>query len=161
VRAVASRFPGIEYEERIIDAMAALLVRDAAAFDVIVTTNMFGDILSDLAAEISGSLGLAASLNAGETHGLAQAQHGSAPDIAAQDRANPASLIGSAAMLLNWLGERRNDERFTRAAAAIEDALDRAIASPQWRTRDLGGPLGTKAFGERVAALVAEVASAR
>ena len=75
--------------------------------------------------------------------------------------ANPASLIGSAAMLLNWLGERRNDERFTRAAAAIEDALDRAIASPQWRTRDLGGPLGTKAFGERVAALVAEVASAR
>ena len=64
-------------------------------------------------------------------------------------------------MLLNWLGERRNDERFTRAAAAIEDALDRAIASPQWRTRDLGGPLGTTAFGERVAALVAEVASAR
>src|SRR5438128_535464 len=103
---------------------------------VIATTNMFGDLLSDLAAEISGSLGLAASLNAGEAHALAQAQHGSAPDIAGQDRANPASLIGSAAMLLNWLGERRNDERFTRAAAAIEDALDRAIASPQWRTRD-------------------------
>ncbi len=119
------------------------------------------DILSDLAAEISGSLGLAASLNAGEAHALAQAQHGSAPDIAGQDRANPASLIGSAAMLLNWLGERRNDGRFTRAAAGIEDALDRAIASPQWRTRDLGGPLGTKAFGERIAALVAEVASAR
>jgi 3-isopropylmalate dehydrogenase len=158
---VASRFPGVEYEERIIDAMAALLVRGAAAFDVIVTTNMFGDILSDLAAEISGSLGLAASLNAGDAHALAQAQHGSAPDIAGQDRANPASLIGSAAMLLDWLGERRNDERFTRAAATIEDALDRAIASPQWRTRDLGGPLGTKAFGERVAALVAEVADAR
>src|SRR5215813_10564409 len=161
VRAVASRFPGIEYEERIIDAMSALLVRDAAAFDVIVTTNMFGDILSDLAAEISGSLGLAASLNAGDAHALAQAQHGSAPDIAGQDRANPASLIGSAAMLLDWLGERRNNERFTRAAATIEDALDRAIASPQWRTRDLGGPLGTKAFGARVAALVAEVANAR
>jgi len=161
VRAVASRFHGVEYEERIIDAMTALLVRAAAAFDVIVTTNMFGDILSDLAAEISGSLGLAASLNAGDAHALAQAQHGSAPDIAGQDRANPASLIGSAAMLLNWLGERRNDERFSRAAATIEDALDRAIASPQWRTRDLGGPLGTKAFGERVAALVAEVADAR
>jgi len=66
-----------------------------------------------------------------------------------------------AAVLLNWLGERRNDEGFTRAAAAIEDALDRAIASPQWRTRDLGGRLGTKAFGERIATLVAEVASAR
>src|SRR5258708_35639192 len=108
--------------------MAALLVRAAAAFDVIVTTNMFGDILSDLAAEISGSLGLAASLNAGAAHALAQAQHGSAPDIAGQDRANPASLIGSAAMLLNWLAQRRNDERVTRAASGIQDALDRASA---------------------------------
>jgi isocitrate/isopropylmalate dehydrogenase len=160
VRAVASRSPGVEYEERIIDAMAALLVRDAAAFDVIVTTNMFGDILSDLAAEISGSLGLAASLNAGDAHAVAQAQHGSAPDIAGQDRANPASLIGSAAMLLAWLGERRSDDRFLRAAAAIEKALDRAIANPQWRTRDLGGSLGTKAFAARVAALVPEVAGA-
>ena len=138
------------------DAMAALLVRDASAFDVIVTTNMFGDILSDLASEISGSLGLAASINAGSTHALAQAQHGSAPDIAGQDRANPASLIGSAAMLLAWLGERRKDERLTRAAATIDDALERAIASPQWRTADLGGPLGTKAFAARVAALVEE-----
>jgi 3-isopropylmalate dehydrogenase len=160
-RAVASRFPQVEYEERIMDAMAALLVRDASVFDVIVTTNMFGDILSDLASEISGSLGLAASLNAGGAHALAQAQHGSAPDIAGHDRANPASLIGSAAMLLAWLGERRNDQRLTRAAATIDDALERAIASPQWRTADLAGPLGTKAFGERVAALVGEVAAAR
>ncbi len=161
VRAVAARHPGVTYEERIMDAMTALLVRDASAFDVVVTTNMFGDILSDLASEIAGSLGLAASLNAGAEHALAQAQHGSAPDIAGQDRANPASLIGSAAMLLAWLGERRGDDRLARAAAAIEDALERAIATPQWRTRDLGGPLGTKAFGERVAALVGEVASAR
>ena len=158
MRAVAAGFPAVAYEERIMDAMAALLVRDASAFDVVVTTNMFGDILSDLASEISGSLGLAASLNAGAAHALAQAQHGSAPDIAGQDRANPASLIGSAAMLLQWLGERRSEDRFVRAAATIEDALDRAVASPQWRTRDLGGPLGTKAFGERVAALVGEVA---
>ena len=143
VRAVAARFPAVEYEERIMDAMAALLVRDAGAFDVVVTTNMFGDILSDLASEISGSLGLAASLNAGEAHAMAQAQHGSAPDIAGQDRANPASLIGSAAMLLAWLGERRGDARLTQAAAAIEDALDRAIADPQWRTpisADRSGP---------------------
>jgi isocitrate/isopropylmalate dehydrogenase len=156
VRAVASRFPEVAYEERLVDAMTALLVRDASPFDVIVTTNMFGDILSDLASEIAGSLGLAASLNAGADHAVAQAQHGSAPDIAGQDRANPASLIGSAAMLLAWLGERRKDERLGRAAAAIEAALDRAIAVPEWRTRDLGGPLGTKAFGERVAALVGE-----
>ena len=156
VRAVAARYPDVDYEEQIMDAMAALLVRDASAFDVIVTTNMFGDILSDDASEISGSLGLAASLNAGEAHAMAQAQHGSAPDIAGQDRANPASLIGSAAMLLAWLGERRGDERLMRAAAAIEHALDRAIAEPESRTADLGGPLGTKAFGARVAALVEE-----
>jgi isocitrate/isopropylmalate dehydrogenase len=159
VRAVASRFPAVAYEERIIDAMAALLVRDAGAFDVVVTTNMFGDILSDLAGEISGSLGLAASLNAGTAHALAQAQHGSAPDIAGQDRANPASLVGSAAMLLAWLGERRHDAQLTRAAAAIDDALERAIADPQSRTADLGGPLGTKAFGERVTARLSEVST--
>src|SRR3954452_19481708 len=156
VRAGASRAPGVDYEERIIDAMAALLVRDAGAFDVVVTTNMFGDILSDLASEISGSLGLAASLNAGEVHAMAQAQHGSAPDIAGQDRANPASLIGSAAVLRAWVGERRGDARLTQAAAAIEKAIDRAVADPQSRTADLGGPLGTQAFGARVAALVDE-----
>jgi 3-isopropylmalate dehydrogenase len=157
-RAVAAGFPQVEYEERIIDAMTALLVRDAGAFDVIVTTNMFGDILSDLASEIAGSLGLAASLNAGANHALAQAQHGSAPDIAGTDRANPSSLIGSAAMLLAWLGERHENDRLVRAANAIEAALDRAVANPLWRTADLGGPLGTKAFGERVAALLGEVA---
>jgi isocitrate/isopropylmalate dehydrogenase len=154
VRAVARRYPDVRYEERIIDAMAALLVRDAGQFDVVVTTNMFGDILSDEAAEISGSLGLAASLNAGERRALAQAQHGSAPDIAGEDIANPSSLIGSAAMLLAWLGERREEKRLTRAANAIEQALDAVIAAPEWRTADLGGPLGTKAFGERVAAAV-------
>jgi 3-isopropylmalate dehydrogenase len=153
-RAVASRFPQVAYEERIIDAMAALLVRDASQFDVVVTTNMFGDILSDEASEIAGSLGLAASLNAGANHAVAQAQHGSAPDIAGQDRANPASLIGSAAMLLAWLGERRKNASLVQAAAALEAALDRAIATPEWRTPDLGGPLGTKAFGERIAAML-------
>jgi 3-isopropylmalate dehydrogenase len=154
VRAVAARHPQIRYEERIVDAMAALLVRDASQFDVIVTTNMYGDILSDEASEISGSLGLAASINAGATHAIAQAQHGSAPDIAGKDVANPAALIGSAAMLLGWLGERRGDERLARAGAAIDAALDAVIAKPECRTPDLGGPLGTKAFGERVAAEV-------
>jgi 3-isopropylmalate dehydrogenase len=151
VRAVAARYPQVAYEERIIDAMAALLVRDAGAFDVIVTTNMYGDILSDEASEIAGSLGLAASLNAGAGHAVAQAQHGSAPELAGKDIANPASLIGSAAMLLAWLGERRNDEVLLRAAAAIETALDRVLAAPDGRTADLGGRLGTVAFAERVA----------
>ncbi|HLH98298.1 MAG TPA: isocitrate/isopropylmalate family dehydrogenase [Xanthobacteraceae bacterium] len=155
VRAVAARFPSVAYEERIIDAMAALLVRDAGAFDVVVTTNMFGDILSDEASEIAGSLGLAASLNAGSAHAVAQAQHGSAPDLAGRDAANPASLIGSAAMLLEWLGERRGEDRLRKAAAAIDAALDLAIADPATRTRDLGGRLGTKAFAECVASRIA------
>jgi 3-isopropylmalate dehydrogenase len=150
-RTVAARYPNVRYEEKIIDAMAALLVRDASQFDVIVTTNMFGDILSDEASEISGSLGLAESINSGTAHCMAQAQHGSAPDIAGQDKANPSSLIGSAAMLLAWLGERRDDARLLQAAEGIERALDAAIAVPAWRTGDLGGPFGTNAFGEKVA----------
>jgi len=158
VRAVAARYPDIAYDEKIVDAMAALLVRDASVFDVIVTTNMFGDILSDEASEISGSLGLAASLNASHEHGVAQAQHGSAPDIAGQNRANPASLIGSTAMLLAWLGERRSDECLTNAAELMERALDAAIVKPEWRTGDLGGPLGTKVFGKRVAAVLTGLA---
>ncbi len=150
-RAVAARYPQVKYEERIIDAMAALLIRDASQFDVVVTTNMYGDILSDEASEIAGSLGLAASLNAGDVHGVAQAQHGSAPDIAGKNIANPSSLIGSAAMLLAWLGERRGEKKLVDAAQAIEAALDRVIARTEWRTPDMGGPLGTDAFGARVA----------
>jgi len=150
VREVAARYPEVTVEERLVDAMAALLVRDASAFDVILATNMFGDILSDQAAELSGSLGLAASLNAGTAHGVAQAQHGSAPDIAGQDKANPASLIGSAAMLLQWLSERRGSPSLLRAARSIEDALDAVIATPIGRTADMGGVLGTRAFAQRV-----------
>jgi len=150
-RAVAARYPDVAYEERLIDAMAALLVRDASQFDVIVTTNMYGDILSDEASEIAGSLGLAASLNAGSEHGVAQAQHGSAPDIAGRNIANPSSLIGSAAMLLAWLGQRRNDKALEEAAQAIEAALDRVIADPGTRTPDMGGTLGTDAFAATVA----------
>jgi isocitrate/isopropylmalate dehydrogenase len=157
-RAVAKRYPQVECEEQIMDAMAALLVRDAGRFDVIVTTNAFGDILSDEASEIAGSLGLAASINHGDEHSVAQAQHGSAPDIEGQDKANPASLIGSVAMLLAWLGERRKSNDLTKAAKLMEQALEKTIENPQWRTGDLGGPLGTKAFGERVAKVVKEVA---
>ncbi len=154
VRVVAQKYPQVQYEEQLIDSMAALLIRDAGQFDVVVTTNMYGDILSDEASEIAGSLGLASSLNAGAEHGVAQAQHGSAPDIAGKNVANPASLIGSAAMLLAWLGERRGDDKLVRAAQAIEAALDRVIAQPDGRTPDLGGSLGTDAFGKRVAEAV-------
>ena len=147
VRAVAAEFPAVAYDEQLVDSMAALLVRDAQRYDVIVTTNMFGDILSDEAAELSGSLGLAGSINHSDTHGMAQAQHGSAPDIAGQDRANPTSLILSAAMLLDWYARRGpGREAHARAAAAIERVADQLLADPARRTADLGGPLGTRAF---------------
>ncbi len=149
VRQVAAAHPDITYEEVLVDAAAALLVRAPGRFDTIVTTNMFGDILSDLASELSGGLGLAASLNLGEHHAVAQAQHGSAPDLAGQDRANPVSLIGSVAMLLRHLGHGG-------AADAIESACDAAIARPETRTPDLGGALGTAAFAAHVAGLIAE-----
>lgn len=154
VRAVGAQFPDVAYEEQLVDSMAALLVRDSSVYDVIVTTNMFGDILSDQATEIAGGLGLAASLNSGSDHAVAQAQHGSAPTIAGKDIANPSSLIGSAAMLLAWLAERRSHAALAEAAARIETALDAALLVPTSRTPDLGGSLGTQAFATRVADLI-------
>ncbi len=154
VRAVREEFPDFEYEETIIDAMAALLIRDPSQFDVIVTTNMYGDILSDEASEIAGSLGMAASLNAGEHFVMAQAQHGSAPNLAGQNIANPSSLIGSAAMLLRWIAERHHSPQFNFAAQEIERAIATAVGSPSTRTRDLGGELGTRAFTDTLLAII-------
>jgi 3-isopropylmalate dehydrogenase len=146
VRAVAKAHPDIAYDEQLVDSMAALLVRDAARYDVVVTTNMFGDILSDEAAELSGGLGTAPSINFGERHCMAQPQHGSAPDIQGRNTANPTSLILSAAMLIDWLGRRHNDERLIAAARVIDTSVDAALQKPATRTIDLGGPLSTTAF---------------
>ncbi|TGT53477.1 isocitrate/isopropylmalate dehydrogenase family protein [Mesorhizobium sp. M00.F.Ca.ET.170.01.1.1] len=156
VRKVASEFPEVKLNDFIIDAMAAHLVRDPSRFDVIVTTNFYADILSDLASELSGSLGLAGSINANAEKGLvcAQAQHGSAPDIQNQNIANPTSLILSAAMMLSWLGEKRGLPNFEAAGAEIERAVDEVLANPATRTRDIGGQTGTDAFGQAVARVI-------
>lgn len=149
-RKVAEEFPDLILEEVIIDAMAALLVREPERFDVVLTTNFYGDILSDLVSELSGSLGLAGSLLAGTDLAAAQAQHGSAPDIAGQDKANPTSLILSASMLLNWWGEKKGLSGFKDAAAAIDRTIDNTLKNPTTRTADLGGTLGTRAFASAV-----------
>lgn len=154
VRKVAASFPDVELEELIVDAAAALLIRQPDRFDVLVTTNMFGDILSDEASELSGSLGLGGSVNQGDDICVAQAQHGSAPDIAGKDKANPTSLILSVAMLFDWLAERHGAARFIEAARGIEAAVEAALDDPGSRTADLAGPLGTAAFGRRVAETV-------
>src|SRR6478752_9293715 len=141
-REAAKAYPGLAVDDILVDAMMAHVVRSPDRFDVVVATNMFGDILSDLTAELSGSLGLGGSLNVGDHHAMAQAAHGSAPDIAGQDIANPVSLILSAALLLAWHGERSGAARYAEAARAIEAAVARALREGR-ATRDVGGGLGT------------------
>jgi isocitrate/isopropylmalate dehydrogenase len=155
VRKVAADFPQVQLEEIIVDAMAALLLRDPMRFDVIVAENMYGDILSDEASELSGGLGMGGSINAGDEFCVAQAQHGSAPDIAGQDKANPSSLILSAAMLLEWLAARHGNAALATAARKIDAAVDAALKNPESRTADLGGKLGTRAFAKTVAEALA------
>lgn len=151
-REVAKEFPDIEADDKIVDAYAALLVRQPEIYDVVVATNFYGDILSDLASELSGSLGLAGSINANAETGLccAQAQHGSAPDIQGKNVANPTSLILSAAMMLSWLGEQRGVQKLMDAGSAIATAVDMVLDDPAKRTRDLGGSMNTDRFGDFV-----------
>ena len=150
VREVAKEYPDVAYEEMIVDASTAHMVRNPEQFDVVCATNFFGDILSDLASELSGSLGLAGSVNASQTQCCAQAQHGSAPDIAGQNVANPTSMILSCAMLLDWMARRHGKPVLSEAAEAIERAVDEVLANPETRTRDLGGNLGTSEFTAKV-----------
>jgi 3-isopropylmalate dehydrogenase len=158
VRHVHREFPEVQLDDLLVDASTAHLVRNPERFDVLCATNFFGDILSDLASELSGGLGLAGSINAGATHCCAQAQHGSAPDIAGKDIANPVAMILSVAMLLNWMGTRHNRPALHNAAAAMEAAVDTVLANPATRTPDLGGTLGTDGFGAKVASALRSAA---
>jgi 3-isopropylmalate dehydrogenase len=152
VEAVAAKFPDVALREIDIDAMAADIYSRPSGFDVILTTNMFGDILSNLANALAGGLGMAAALNLGERHLAANAGHGSAPDIAGRGVANPLGLILSSALLLRELGARRALPAMGAAATAIEAAVDRAVADAATRTRDLRGEAGTMRVAEAVAA---------
>jgi len=148
-REVAADYPDVTVDDFHIDAMTVHLVRRADKFDVIVTENMFGDILSDLAGEIAGSLGIAPSINSSATHAMAQASHGSAPDIAGRDIANPIAMVLSTAMLLNWLAGKHDDDRLTAAAALIEEAVEKTVAAGT-ATRDMGGTASCSGFAAAV-----------
>ncbi len=154
---LSGEFPGVRIDDLLVDAAAAMLVRDPARFDVIVTENLFGDILSDLAAELCGSLGLSGSLNAGVDIAMAQAGHGAAPDIAGRGIANPVGMIASGAMLLRWLGARHGDERLIAAAGRADEALSAAFLTGV-RTRDVGGTAGTDEFVAAVLEATADAA---
>jgi 3-isopropylmalate dehydrogenase len=148
----ARAFADIEARHHYVDATALDLIRKPWEFDVLVTENMFGDILSDETAALIGGMGMAPSADIGEHHAMFQPCHGSAPDIAGQGKANPTATLLSAAMMLDWLGERHAHPALTAAAQRLEAAVDRVFASARIAPFDLGGRDGTAAIAAAVAA---------
>ena len=157
VREVAEQYPGVELEEVMVDTFALRLVMKPQQYDVIVTSNMYGDILNDEAAGLVGGLGMAPRINAGERHIMAQATHGSAPDIAGKNIANPYAMIMSGQMMLDALGQRLDHGPATKAAEAIERACERVIEERRALTPDLGGTATTVQMGDAITATLEEV----
>ncbi|WP_374367879.1 isocitrate/isopropylmalate dehydrogenase family protein [Dongia sp.] len=141
---VAKEFPDVVLDEVIVDTMAMRLIRDPQSFDVVVTTNMFGDILTDEAAGLVGGLGMAPGLCIGEGNiAMAQATHGSAPDIAGKGIANPYAMIESTRLMFEWLGHNRGIKAAIAAADTMQRGIEKALADPATRTRDIKGKGGT------------------
>lgn len=151
-RKVAAEFPDVKLEEVLIDGMAMKIAISPQQFDVVVTTNVFGDILSDEGAAVVGGLGLAPGLCVGERQAMAQATHGSAPDIAGQGIANPFAMIESGRMLLEWLGHHHGQVEAVQAAKRMDKAMVDVIAAGKDLTRDLGGSASTSRMGDAVVA---------
>jgi 3-isopropylmalate dehydrogenase len=149
-RKMAKNFPDVEFEEVLIDGFAMKVVMRPQQFDVVVTTNQFGDIVTDLGAGLVGGLGLAPGLVVGERQAMAQATHGSAPDIAGKNIANPYAMIMSGQMLFEWLGRKRNEPKATKAAQMMTAAMDKVIAEAKHLTGDLGGKASTTEMGDAV-----------
>lgn len=147
---IAQEYPDVETERIYVDAAALFLVQRPDAFDVLVTENMFGDILSDLAAGLIGGMGMAPSGDIGDKRAIFQPSHGSAPDIAGKGIANPIATILSAALLLDWL----DHEETRQGAIAIRQAIARVLSNPSNRTADLGGDVSTSEMGDLVAAAI-------
>jgi len=149
-REVGRAFPDVDADDHQVDSFAMALAMKPQRFDTILVTNMFGDILTDLAAGLVGGLGLAPGLNVGERYAMAQATHGSAPDIAGRNIANPYAIIMSAQMLLAWLGRRHSDQAAIFAAQRIDDAVHLILSQDGVRTPDIGGNATTEEFGRAV-----------
>lgn len=146
---IGQQYQEVTVDDYHIDAMAAHLVRRTKDFDVIVTENMYGDILSDLTGELVGSLGLAPSINTNENQAMAQAAHGSAPDIAGKNIANPMGIMLSTVMFLDWLSGRHDDPELFQLARHMENAIRTTVAEGVC-TRDLGGNASTSEFAEAI-----------
>jgi 3-isopropylmalate dehydrogenase len=151
---VAKEFPGIQTEHAYVDAMTMYMVQRPLRYDVLVSENMFGDIISDLAAGTVGGLGVAPSGDIGDTYGLFQPSHGTAPDIAGKGICNPIAQILSARMMLEWLADKKQNAVLALAAQAIERAVERTLADRKNHTADLGGSAKTAEVGDAVAKAV-------
>lgn len=155
-RRIATEYPDVAYDEAIVDTFAMRLVLKPQQYDVVVTTNMFGDILTDEAAGLVGGLGMAPGLSAGPVHAMAQATHGSAPDIAGRGIANPYAMIVSGQMLVDWLGHKHGEPRAVAAAAMIGKAVETVIEERRALTPDLGGSSSTVAMGDAIVGAIGE-----
>jgi isopropylmalate/isohomocitrate dehydrogenase-like protein len=144
VKEVALKYPDVAIEELHVDAATMQLIKKPESFDVIVTTNLFGDILSDEAAQVTGGLGLAAGANIGDTYGMFEPVHGSAPKYAGLNRVNPIAMIMAASIMLDYLGEKE-------AAAKIEEAVMNVLSEGKVRTADLGGSSTTSEMSDAIA----------
>ncbi len=142
-------YPNIAYDQKIIDAGCMRLVQDPTQFDVLLLENLYGDVVSDLCAGLVGGLGVVPGANIGDDTAIFEAVHGSAPDIAGKNVANPLALLMSAVMMLNYIADNRRDPGARKVAVAIKNAYDLAL-SDNCKTRDLGGALGTDAFADAV-----------
>lgn len=143
---IAPTYPDITADHAYVDAQALNLIRAPWDYDVMVMENMFGDILSDLAGGLVGGMGMAACGEIGDSTGLFQPAHGSAPDIMGTDQANPLAAILSAALMLDYLGEKTGQPAFEQAATIIESAVDRGFARNALRPKEFGGDMGTRAI---------------
>jgi isocitrate dehydrogenase (NAD+) len=144
-----TEYPNIEYDQMIIDAGCMKIVQDPTKFDILLLENLYGDVMSDLCAGLVGGLGVVPGANFGDNAAIFEAVHGSAPDIVGKGIANPLALLMSGVMMLEHMGDERDDDALRKAAIKIRSAYERAIAEGQ-KTRDLGGELGTDAFTEAV-----------
>lgn len=151
-RKVAAQYPDVRFSEVLVDTFCAKLVTDPYRFDVVVTSNQFGDIITDLGAALVGGLGLAPGLCAGVRQAMSQATHGSAPDIAGKAVANPYAPIMSGKMLLAWLGRKHAAPEALAAADLIDAAMARVIAQAKFLTPDMGGAATTMQMGDAVVA---------
>lgn len=154
---VAGDYEDVERDYAYVDAFTVHQLVRPETYDVVVAENMFGDIISDLAAATIGGLGLAPSADIGDKHGVFQPSHGTAPDIAGKGIANPIAQILSASMMLVWLGERNDDPVAISAAEAIDGAVGQVLRDPANHTADLGGTATTSAVGDAVAAAVKSI----